>query len=259
MREEMLAGTFSPNKHPVIILFDSRASHDFTSSTCAKKAMLSRVTAEALYVISTPGGWVDADRIVCKAPLELAGRVFSTDLIILKGEGLDAILWMSWMKLHRAVLDIAGRLVHLVSRVYGKVILHLPTISRIKASLHHVVELKLQDIHVVREFPDVFPNDLPRMPPEWAIKFKIELQPGTVPIAKARTRCHMWRCCCRFNCRVCWTKCISTQVHHLGVVQRCLWRRRTKSYVYVWIIDRSMQSPSRTSIHSHALTSCLIN
>jgi hypothetical protein len=66
-------------------------------------------------------------------------------------------------------------------------------ISRIKASLHHVVELKLQDIHVVREFPDVFPNDLPRMPPERAIKFKIELQPGTVPIAKARTRCHMWR------------------------------------------------------------------
>jgi hypothetical protein len=97
------------------------------------------------------------------------------------------------MKLHRAVLDIAGRLVHLVSPVYGKVILHLPTISRIKASLHHVVELKLQDIHVVREFPDVFPNDLPRMPPERAIKFKIELQPGTVPIAKARTRCHMWR------------------------------------------------------------------
>jgi hypothetical protein len=36
--------------------------------------------------------------------------------------------------------------------VYGKVILHLPTISRIKATLHCVVELKLEDIHVVREF-----------------------------------------------------------------------------------------------------------
>jgi hypothetical protein len=69
--------------------------------------------------------------------------------------------------------------------VYGKVILHLPAISRIKASLHHVVELKLEDIHVVREFPDVFPDDLPRIPPERAIEFKIELQPGTTPIAKA--------------------------------------------------------------------------
>jgi hypothetical protein len=89
------------------------------------------------------------------------------------------------MKLHRVVLDIAGRLVHLDSPVYGKVILHLPAVSHIKASLHHVVELKLEDIHVGREFPDVFPDNLPRMPPERANEFKIELQPGTAPIAKA--------------------------------------------------------------------------
>jgi predicted aspartyl protease len=143
MGEEVLAGTFFLNEHPVIILFDSGASHDFISSTCAKKAMLSTVAAEAPFVISTPDGWLDADQIARKAPLELAKRLFSTDLIILKGQGLDVILGMSWMKLHRAVLDIAGRLVHLDSPVYGKVILHLPVVSRIKASLHHVVELKL--------------------------------------------------------------------------------------------------------------------
>jgi hypothetical protein len=57
---------------------------------------------------------------------------------------------MSWMKLHRAVLDIASRLVHLDSPVYGKVILHLPTVSRIKVSLHLVGELELKDIHVVQ-------------------------------------------------------------------------------------------------------------
>jgi hypothetical protein len=45
--------------------------------------------------------------------------------------------------------------------MYSKVILHLPAVSRMKASLHHVVELKFEDIHVVREFLDVFPNDLP--------------------------------------------------------------------------------------------------
>jgi hypothetical protein len=89
------------------------------------------------------------------------------------------------MKLHRAVLDIAGRLVHLDSPVYGKVILHLPAVSRIKVFLHHVVELKLEDIQVIREFLDVFTDDLPRMPPERAIEFKIELQLGTAPIAKA--------------------------------------------------------------------------
>jgi hypothetical protein len=183
--EKVLASMFFLNEHPIIILFDSGASHNFTSSTCAKKAMLSTVAGEAPYVISTPGGQVDADQIVRKAPLELAERVFSTNLIILKGQGLYVILGMSWMKLHRAVLDIAGQLVHLDSPVYGKVILHLHVVSRIKASLHHVVELKLEDIHVVHEFLDVFPDDLPRMPLERVIEFKIELQPGTAPIAKA--------------------------------------------------------------------------
>jgi hypothetical protein len=95
MEEEVLAGMFFLNEHPVVILFDSGASHDFISSTCAKKAMLCTVASEAPYVISTPRGRVDVDRIVCKAPLELAGRVFSTDLIILKGQGLDVILRMS--------------------------------------------------------------------------------------------------------------------------------------------------------------------
>jgi hypothetical protein len=111
--------------------------------------------------------------------------VFSTDLIILKGQVLDVILGMSWMKLHSAVLHIVGRLVHLDSPVYGKVSLHLPAVSHIKASLHHMIELKLEDIHTIREFPDVFPDDLPGMPPERVIEFKIELQPGTTPIAKA--------------------------------------------------------------------------
>jgi hypothetical protein len=143
-------------------------------------------------VSSTHRGLVDADRIVQKFSLELFERIFSTSLIILSGQGIDVILGMREMKLHRAVLDIAGRLVHLDSPMYGKVILHLPAISRIKAPLHHVIELKFEDIHVIQEFLDVFSNDLLGMPPKRAIEFKIELQPGIAPIAKPRIRCHMW-------------------------------------------------------------------
>jgi hypothetical protein len=139
----------------------------------------------APYVISTPGRRVDVDWIVQKVPLDLSGWVSETDLIVLSGQWIDVILGMSWMKWHKAVLDISARLVHLNSPVYGKVTLHLPVISRIKASLHHVVERRLLDIHVVHEFPDVFPDDLSGMPPERAIEFKIELQPGTAPISKA--------------------------------------------------------------------------
>jgi hypothetical protein len=81
-----------------------------------------------------------------------------------------------------------NRLVHLNSPMHGKVALYLPMVSLIKASLHHVVELNLEDIRVVREFPDVFPDDLPGMPPKKATAFKIELQLGTTPIAKSLYR-----------------------------------------------------------------------
>jgi hypothetical protein len=91
---------------------------------------------------------------------------------------------MGWMKWHNAILDISVRLVHLNSPVYGKITLHLHAVFCIKASLHHVVEKRFQDIHVVHEFPDVFPDELPRMPPKRAIEFNIDLQPGTAPIAK---------------------------------------------------------------------------
>jgi hypothetical protein len=79
------------------------------------------------------------------------------------------------MKMHKAILDIAARLVHPNSPVYGKVTMHLSAVARIKASLHHVVERRLEDILVVHEFLDLFPHDLPGMPPKGAIEFKIDL------------------------------------------------------------------------------------
>jgi hypothetical protein len=54
--EEVLAGMFVLNEHTIIILFDSRASHDFISPTCAERARLTLVASGAPYVISTPGG-----------------------------------------------------------------------------------------------------------------------------------------------------------------------------------------------------------
>jgi hypothetical protein len=123
--EEVLAGTFFLNEHPIIILFNSRASHDFMSSTCVQNKKLSLVAFGVPYVISTPGGRVDANQMVQKVPLELPGRIFSTNLIILSGQGINVILGMSWMKMHRVVLDIVGRLIHQDSPVYGKVILHI--------------------------------------------------------------------------------------------------------------------------------------
>jgi hypothetical protein len=55
---------------------------------------------------------------------------------------------MSGMKWYKAVLDISARFVDLNSPMYVKITLHLPVISHIKASLYHVVERKIEEIHV---------------------------------------------------------------------------------------------------------------
>jgi hypothetical protein len=76
-------------------LFDSGASHDFISSTRAKRAKLALIVAKLSYVISNPGGRVVAKQIAREVLLKLAGQ------------GIDVIQGMSWMKLHKAILDIA--------------------------------------------------------------------------------------------------------------------------------------------------------
>jgi hypothetical protein len=105
--EEVLAGTFLLFGHPIIILFDPGASHDFISSACVKRAELSLTFAKPSYMISTPGGRVVANRIAREVPLELAGHVFPKHLIVLDGQGIDVIFGMSLMKIHKAILDIA--------------------------------------------------------------------------------------------------------------------------------------------------------
>jgi hypothetical protein len=154
------------------------------------------------------------------------------------------------MKMHRAVLYIVGRLVHLDSPMYGKVILHLPVVPRIKASLHRVVELKLEDIHAVQEILDVFPDDLPRMPLERVIDSTIELQLGTAPIAKAPYK--------------------NVTRGNEGVEDSTVSLAGQGIYMLKYITlglfsvvcgeeRQRVASPSRTSIHSYALTSCFIN
>ena len=49
-------------------------------------------------------------------------------------------------------------------------------------------DMRLEDIPVVKEFQDVFPDDLLELPPDREIDFQIELAPGTEPISRAPYR-----------------------------------------------------------------------
>jgi hypothetical protein len=117
-------------------------------------------------------------------PLNLVGKVYKTDLIILDSQGIDVILGMSWMKEFKTLLDIAARTVHLESPAHGSVVLQLLSPTSTTSTLHHTTAQNLEDILVACEFLDVFLEDLSDMPPDRNVEFTIELQPGTTPISR---------------------------------------------------------------------------
>jgi hypothetical protein len=121
---------------------------------------------------------------VVHAPLDLAGKLYKLSLIVLDGQGLDIILGMGWMRAHKALLDTATRVVQLDSPIYGTHVLQLSSIPVATPSVHHTAAQNLQDIPVACEFPDVFPEDLPGMPPDRDVEFIIELQPDMTSISR---------------------------------------------------------------------------
>jgi hypothetical protein len=182
--EPVLAGTFSLNGHSVVVLFDSDATHYFISKACTQKCQLMIELISTPYMIRMPGGIIFTKQLVMAAPLNLASRLFKTNLIVLEGQGIDVILGMGWMKGLKAVLDIAAHTVHLESPAHGNVVLQLPLSTSTTSTLHSTAAQNLEDIPVACEFPDVFPEDLPSMPLDREVAFIIELQPGTAPISR---------------------------------------------------------------------------
>jgi hypothetical protein len=182
--EQVLTGTFSMNRHLAIVLFDSGASHDFISRACTQKSQMAIEYLHAPYMISTPGGKIFTRQVVVNPPLNLGGRVYKTSLIVLEGQGMDAILGMNWMKRHMALLDTTARTVHLDSPEHGNATLQ-PALTLVTSEVvHHTIAQDLEDIPVACQFPDIFSEDLSGMPPDRDVEFVIKLQPGTAPISR---------------------------------------------------------------------------
>jgi hypothetical protein len=172
------------NGHPIVILFDLGASHDFISKACTQKCQLVIEHMITPYMILTPGGNIITKQLVINAPLNLGGKVYKTHLIVLDGQGIDVVLGMSWMRDHKALLDIASHTVQLDSPDHGVAVLQLSSPSSTTPSLHHTIAQKLEDIRVACEFSDVFPKDLPDMPPNRDVELTIELQSDMTPISR---------------------------------------------------------------------------
>jgi hypothetical protein len=134
--------------------------------------------------VSSVGGRTQTDRFCPSAKVQIRGIEFSTDLIVMGNQDttIDVILGMNWLTKYQASLSCDKRMVELVLSGPRKGSCHQVTA--------HIEEIKpLEAINVVSEFPDVFPEELPGMPPERKVEFAIELIPGTAPISKRAYEC----------------------------------------------------------------------
>ncbi|WVZ71092.1 hypothetical protein U9M48_019716 [Paspalum notatum var. saurae] len=114
------------------------------------------------------------------------GLEFWADLTLLPSDGMDVILGMDWLTRHSGVIICKPRLVRL-THLEGQIVEFVPVRSP-TSYLHTLVAKLVTDVPIVREYPDVFPEELPGLPPVRAIEFAIDLIPGTAPIAKAPYR-----------------------------------------------------------------------
>ncbi|KAL4030346.1 hypothetical protein IC575_008582 [Cucumis melo] len=142
--------------------------------------------------------------------IEITGHVIEVTLIVLDMLDFDVILGMDWLAANHASIDCSRKEVtfnppSLASfKFKGGGSKSLPqVISAIRASkllsqgtwgiLASVVDTREADVSlssepVVRDYPDVFPEELPGLPPHREVEFAIELEPGTVPISRAPYR-----------------------------------------------------------------------
>ncbi|GJS31758.1 putative reverse transcriptase domain-containing protein [Tanacetum coccineum] len=121
------------------------------------------------YVIEVVDGKkVEVDRVIRDCKLELGGSLFSMNLIPLGHGSFDVIVGMDWLSQHKAVIICHDKVVE-IPVDNGKILMvHRDRAVGITKALKSAneEEPKLNDIFVVREFEDVFPEDLSGLPPQ---------------------------------------------------------------------------------------------
>jgi hypothetical protein len=114
----------------------------------------------------------------------MGSKIIQSNLITINLEGMYVILGMDWMTQHMVVLDISDRVVEINSPTVGHTTLYLPFKDGTNSCAYVTIISPLDEIPIVCEYPDVFPDKLSGMPLERDVEFVIELQPGTAPISK---------------------------------------------------------------------------
>jgi hypothetical protein len=180
---DIVLGMFLASSHPATILFDFGASHSFISSSFVAKHSLPIATMKHTILVSSPGGELRTKHICPAFSISIRGVNFPSNLILLDSKGIDIILGMDWLSKYDRVIQCARKAVKLTKKDGTSVEFVAMVQSGPDSKLNQTKAIALEDIRVVQDYPDVFPKELPGMPPDRDIEFLIELLPETPPIS----------------------------------------------------------------------------
>ncbi|GJS66619.1 putative ribonuclease H-like domain-containing protein [Tanacetum coccineum] len=119
--------------------------------------------------------------VIQGATLTLLNQPFKIDLMPIKLGSFDIVIGMDWLSKYHARIIYDEKVVHIP--IDGKTLIIRAQVMEKKSD-----EKRLEDIPVVREFPKVFPKDLPGLPPVCQVEFQIDLIPRAAPVARAPYR-----------------------------------------------------------------------
>ncbi|GJV82171.1 putative reverse transcriptase domain-containing protein [Tanacetum coccineum] len=206
--------TFLINNVYASVLFDTGADRSFVSSTFSKYIDVTPTTLDANYYVELADGKsLTTNTILRGCTLKLQNHSFNIDLLPIELGSFDVIIRMDWMSKHHAEVVFHEKYIRIPYRNEVLVIRgersgvrnesRLEVISSIRTKryiekgcqvfIHQVTEKeeaeipkkRIEDVPVVRDFPEVFPEDLPGLPPTRQVEFHIQLIPGAAPVARA--------------------------------------------------------------------------
>jgi hypothetical protein len=170
---------FYVNAIPATILFDSGATHSFMSARYANTNEVPLLNMRKSMIVITPKGPVEANQMTHRLTLTIMGREFGAAAIILEASSIDLILGMSWLRKAKAIIACGRGTVELTSPKGERFQVQIAVTTSSRRTMYFIVEEFVGDnIRVVRDFPDVFPEELPGMPPDREVEFVIDLLPS---------------------------------------------------------------------------------
>ncbi|GJT17244.1 putative reverse transcriptase domain-containing protein [Tanacetum coccineum] len=187
----VVTGTFLLNNHYASILFDTGADRSFISTAFSSLINIAPTSLENCYDVELADGkLVEIDTIIRGCTLNFLGHPFNIDLMPVELGSFDVIIGMDWLRRCHAVIVCDEKLVQIP---YGSETLTFcgNESSNGRESRKEKAESKekqIKDVPIVQDFPEVFPEDLPGLPPARPVEFQIDLIPGAAPVARAPYR-----------------------------------------------------------------------